>query len=55
MATEVHIWEIPQRANEEDGRLESRGCCQKTVTPEAGEDCERPEQDNGQCRKGPHA
>ena len=55
MAIEVHIWEIPQRANEEDDRLGSRGWCRKTVTPEAGEDCERLEQDNGQCRKGPYA
>ena len=54
MAIEVDIWEIPQTANEEDDRLGSRGWCRTTVTQEAGEDCERLEQDNGQCRKGPH-
>ncbi len=45
--TAVHIWAIPQRANESGARLGSRGWWRMTVTPEAGEDCERLERDNG--------
>ena len=31
------------------------GWLRMTVTPEAGEDCEMPEQDNGLCMMGPCA
>lgn len=51
----MHIWVIPQRANEDFDYLESMGWLRMTVTPEAGEDCEMLEQDNGLCMMGPCA
>ena len=55
MAIAVHIWEIPQRANEEDDRLRNMDWRRKKVTLGAGEGCGRLEQDNGQCRRDPCA
>lgn len=50
--TAVHTWVIRQRANEDFDRSESMGWLRMTVSPEAGEDCERLERDNGLCMMG---